>query len=86
MAYERQEITSTIILDSSVQNSAPRKTFGPKRKAAVGKIRSFMMTTFFILAAAKYRSSDPIKEGGIGGACGTYVEEEKYLRGFDGET
>ena len=44
------------------------------------------MRNFLILAAAKYHSSDTIKLGGMGGACGTYVEEEKYLQGFDGET
>jgi hypothetical protein len=77
---------STIILDSSLQNSALRKKFGPKRKAVVEKIRSFMMKTFLILAVAKYHLIDPIKKGGMDGACGTYVEEEKYLQGFDGET
>ena len=88
VACKRQEITSTarITLDSSLQNSALRKKFGPKRKAVVGKIRSFIMRTFLILAAAKYHSGDPIKEDGMGGACGTNVEEEKYLQGFDGET
>jgi hypothetical protein len=85
-ACKRQEITSTIILDSSLQNSALRKKFGPKRNAVVGKIRSFMMRTFLILVAAKYHSCDPIKETGMGGACGMYVEEEKYLQSFDGET
>jgi len=44
------------------------------------------MRTFLILAAAKYHLIDPIKKGGMVGAWGTYVEEEKYLQGFDGET
>ena len=35
VAWKRQEITSIIILDSSLQNSALRKKFGPKRKARV---------------------------------------------------
>jgi hypothetical protein len=73
-----EEITSTIILYSSLQNSALRKKFDPKRNARVGKIRSFMMRNFLILAAAKYHSSDTIKEGGKGGACGTCVEEDMY--------
>jgi len=59
---------STIILDSSLQNSALKKKLGPKKKAVVGKIRSFMMRTFLILAAAKYHLIDPIKKGGMVGA------------------
>jgi hypothetical protein len=86
VACKRQEITSAIIVDSSLQNSALRKTFGAKRKALVGKIQSFMMRTILISAAAKYHSSDPIKEGGMGGARGTHMQEEKYLQAFDGET
>lgn len=31
------------------------------------------MRAFLILPAAKYYESDLIKEGGMGGACGTYV-------------
>lgn len=86
VACKPQGITSTINIDSSLQNSALRKNFGPKRKAVVGKKRSFMMMTFLILAAARYHSSDPMKEGGMAATCGTYVEEETYLQGFDGKT
>jgi hypothetical protein len=86
VACKRQEIISNIILDSSLQNGALRKKFAPKRKAVVGKKQSFMTRTFLILAAAKFSSIDPIKKGRMGGACGTYVKEEKYLQGFYGET
>jgi hypothetical protein len=44
-----------------------------------------MTRTYLILAAAKY-SVDPIKKSRMSGACDTYVEEEKYLQGFYGET
>jgi hypothetical protein len=45
-----------------------------------------LRTASSIVNLAEYYSGDKIKENEMGGACGTYGEEERYIQGFDGET
>jgi len=44
---------STVIRLRVLENRVLRKKFGPKRKAVVGKIRSFMMRTFLIISCCQ---------------------------------
>jgi hypothetical protein len=57
------------------------KMLGSKR----AKLRDECIITSFMICT-KYYLGDHIKENEMGGTCGTYGRDERYLQDFGGET
>ena len=67
------------------ENRVLRRMFGPKRDKVTRESRKLHYEELNDLLA-KYFSGDKIKKNGIGGACGTYGGQDRYIQGFGGET
>jgi len=62
-----------------------RDIFEIKREEVTGDWRKYILRSFMIFAV-HHTFRGLVKEDEIGGACGTYWQEDKSLWGFDGET
>ena len=49
-------------------------------------VHSDITTALPFVLLTQYCASDKIKENEMGGACGTYGGEQKFVQGFGGET
>jgi len=61
-----------------------RKMFGPTGDKVTGELRKLHNEDLYNVSPTKYYSRDHGKNK-MGGACGTYERQERFIQGFGGE-